>query len=38
MDINKIKSKSKAIINLKKDGEKLDKEDEHFIKEILKFH
>jgi len=38
MDINKVKSKSRAILNLKKDGESLDKEDEDFMKEILKFH
>lgn len=38
MDINKVKSKSRAILNLKKDGEKLDKSDEEFMKEILKFH
>ena len=38
MDINKVKSKSRAILNLKKDGETLDKADEDFMKEILKFH
>ena len=38
MDINKVKSKSRAILNIKKDGEKLDKADEDFMKEILKFH
>ena len=38
MDINKVKSKSRAILNLKKDGEKLDQADEDFMKEILKFH
>lgn len=35
MDINKVKSKSRAILNIKKDGEKLDKADEDFMKEIL---
>ena len=38
MDINKVKSKSRAILNIKKDGEKLDQADEDFMKEILKFH
>jgi hypothetical protein len=38
MDINKVKSKSRAILNLKKDGEKLEPADEEFMKEILKFH
>lgn len=38
MDINKVKSKSRAILNLKKDGETLEKADEDFMKEILKFH
>lgn len=38
MDINKVKSKSRAILNIKKDGEKLDQADEDFIKEILRFH
>lgn len=38
MDINKVKSKSRAILNLKKDGESLEKDDEDFMKEILKFH
>ena len=37
-DINKVKSKSRAILNIKKDGEKLDKPDEEFMSEILKFH
>ena len=37
-DINKVKSKSRAILNIKKDGEKLDKPDEDFMNEILKFH
>jgi len=38
MDINKVKSKSRAILNLKKDGETLEKADAEFMKEILKFH
>lgn len=35
MDINKVKSKSRAILNIRKDGEKLEKAEEDFIKEIL---
>lgn len=38
MDINKVKSKSRAILNLKKDGETLEQADEDFMKELLKFH
>lgn len=38
MDINKVKSKSRAILNIRKDGEKLEKAEEDFIKEILQFH
>ena len=38
MDINKVKSKSRAILNLKKDGESLEQADEDFMKELLKFH
>jgi hypothetical protein len=38
MDINKVKSKARAILNMVKDGEKLETEDEAFIKELLKFH
>lgn len=38
MDINKVKSKSRAILNIVKDGEKLGEEDEAFVKELLKFH
>lgn len=38
MDINKVKSKSRAILNNMKDGEKLDQEDTDFMNEILKFH
>jgi Protein of unknown function (DUF3223) len=37
-DINKVKSKSRAILNLKKDGEKLAGNDEEFMKELIKFH
>jgi len=38
LDINKVKSKSRAILNLKKDGEKLEGNDEAFVKEIISFH
>lgn len=38
MDINKVKSKSRAILNIKRDGEKLDAPDEEFMKEILRHH
>lgn len=38
MDLNKVKSKARAILNLKKDGETLEKADADFMKEILKFH
>jgi len=38
MDLNKVKSKSRAILNTKKDGETLDKDDEEFMKELMKFH
>jgi hypothetical protein len=38
MDINKVKSKSRAILNTVKDGEKLEEEDAAFIKELLRFH
>lgn len=37
-DINKVKSKSRAILNIVKDGDKLDKPDADFMSEILKFH
>lgn len=37
-DINKVKSKSRAILNMKQDGDKLTGNDEAFIKEIIKFH
>lgn len=38
LDINKVKSKSRAILNLKKDGDRLDGNDEAFMKEIISFH
>lgn len=38
LDINKVKSKSRAILNLKKDGEKLEGNDEEFLKELIAFH
>ena len=38
LDINKVKSKSRAILNLKKDGETIDGNDGDFIKELLEFH
>jgi hypothetical protein len=38
MDINKVKSKSRAILNNMKDGDKLNESDTDFMKEILKFH
>lgn len=38
LDINKVKSKSRAILNLKKDGERLEGNDEAFTKEIISFH
>jgi hypothetical protein len=38
MDINKVKSKSRAILNIKRDGETLDAPDEEFMKEILRHH
>ncbi len=38
MDINKVKSKSRAILNIKKEGEKLDETEGAFIGELLKFH
>jgi hypothetical protein len=33
-----VKSKARAILNLKKNGEKLAGNDEDFIKELLNFH
>jgi len=38
LDINKVKSKSRAILNLKKDGEKLEGNDIEFVKEIVSQH
>ena len=38
LDINKVKSKSRAILNLKRDGDKLEGNDEAFVKEIISFH
>lgn len=37
-DINKVKSKARSILNLKKDGEQLAGNDADFIKELLAFH
>jgi hypothetical protein len=37
-DINKVKSKARAILNLKKDGEQLAGNDSDFIKELLALH
>lgn len=37
-DINKVKSKARAILNLKKDGETLTGNDADFIKELLENH
>mmetsp|Transcript_105042 Transcript_105042/g.145295 ORF Transcript_105042/g.145295 Transcript_105042/m.145295 type:complete len:84 (+) Transcript_105042:766-1017(+) len=37
-DINKVKSKSRAILNLKKDGEKLTGNDQDFMMELIMFH
>ncbi len=37
-DINKVKSKARAILNLKKDGESLTGNDSEFIKELLDLH
>ena len=38
LDINKVKSKSRAILNLKQDGEKIEGNDSDFLKELLQFH
>jgi len=38
MDINKVKSKSRAILNNIQDGEKLSESDSAFMVELLKFH
>lgn len=37
-DINKVKSKSRTILNLKQNGDKLTGNDEDFMKELIKFH
>lgn len=38
LDLNKVKSKSRAILNLKRDGDRLEGNDEAFVKEIISFH
>ena len=38
LDINKVKSKSRAILNLRKDGDRLEGPEAEFIKELLGFH
>jgi len=38
MDINKVKSKSRAILNMYKDDEELKKNDADFIGDVFKFH
>lgn len=37
-NINKVKSKAKAIMNIKEDGQKLEGYEEEFMKEIIKHH
>jgi hypothetical protein len=37
-NINKVKSKAKAIMNIKEDGQKLEGYEEEFLKEIIKYH
>lgn len=37
-NINKVKSKAKAIMNIKEDGQKLESYEEEFMKEIIKYH
>jgi hypothetical protein len=37
-DINKVKSKARAILNMRKDGERVVSNDEQFLKELLEFH
>ena len=37
-DFNRVKSKSRAILNLKKDKERLEGAELEFIKELLRFH
>ena len=38
LDINKVKSKSRAILNIAKDGEKILGHDSDFLKELLELH
>jgi len=38
MDIDKVKSKARAILNLKKKGDKLTTNEEDFMKELVRFH
>lgn len=38
LDINKVKSKSRAILNLKQDGERIEGNDADFLKELLGLH
>lgn len=38
LDINKVKSKSRAILNICKDGEKISGHDSDFLKELLELH
>ena len=38
LDINKVKSKSRAILNLKQDGERIEGNDCDFLKELLELH
>ncbi len=37
-DINKIKSKARVILNLKKNGDILDESEKKFVVDLLKFH
>ena len=38
LDINKVKSMSRAILNMKKDGERLDGHDHDFLRELIELH
>lgn len=38
LDIGKVKSKSRAILNLAEDGAKLKEKEEAFLKDIIQFH
>lgn len=38
LDIGKVKSKSRAILNLSEDGAKLKEKDEAFLKDVIQFH